>query len=96
MRGQLLHLLEVGSRRNVSIQVLPFGKCGGLALDGSFVLLETPDHEHFAYVEAPETSALHNDAHKVSDMAQVHGMIRMQALGVEESAAFIRKVAQEL
>lgn len=33
---------------------------------------------------------------KVSCLAQVHGMIRMQAFGVEESAAFIRKVAEEL
>ncbi|PWI17546.1 transcriptional regulator [Streptomyces sp. Act143] len=96
MREQLLHLPEVGTRRNVSIQVLPFGKCGGLALNGSFILLETADREHFAYVESPETSALHADAHKVGDLAQAHGMIRMQALGVEESAAFIRKVAQEL
>lgn len=96
MRDQLLRLTQIGERRNVSIQVLPFGRCGGLALNGSFVLLETADHEHFAYVEAPETSALHGDAHKVSDLAQVHGMIRMQAFGVEESAAFIRKVAEEL
>jgi hypothetical protein len=38
----------------------------------------------------------HADPDKVSDLAQVHGMIRMQAFGVEESAAFIRKVAEEL
>ncbi|GAX55486.1 Scr1 family TA system antitoxin-like transcriptional regulator [Streptomyces olivochromogenes] len=57
MRQQLLHLPEIGGLRNVSLQVLPSGKCGGLA--------------------------------------QVHGMIRMQAFGVEESAAFIRKVAEE-
>ncbi|AVH56984.1 MULTISPECIES: helix-turn-helix domain-containing protein [Streptomyces] len=96
MRQQLLHLSKVGETRNVSLQVLPFGKCGGLALNGSFVLLETTEHEHFAYVEGPETSVLHADADKVSDLTQVHGMIRMQALGVEESAEFIRKVAEEL
>ncbi|POX48866.1 helix-turn-helix transcriptional regulator [Streptomyces sp. Ru72] len=96
MRQQLLHLTEVGGLRNVSVQVLPFGKCGGLALNGSFILLETADHERLAYVEGPETSVLHSEADKVSDLAQVHGMIRMQALGVEESAAFIRKVAEEL
>ncbi|MDQ1047996.1 Scr1 family TA system antitoxin-like transcriptional regulator [Streptomyces sp. V4I2] len=67
-----------------------------MALDGPFVLLEAVDHERFAYVEGPETSVLHADADKVSDLAQVHGMIRMHALGVEESAAFIRKVAEEL
>lgn len=96
MRQQLLRLTEVGGLRNVSIQVLPFGKCGGLALNGPFILLETTDHERLAYVEGPETSVLHADAGKVSDLAQVHGMIRMQALGAEESAAFIRKVAEEL
>lgn len=96
MRQQLFHLAKAGELRNVSVQVLPFGKCGGLALNGSFVLLETADHEHFAYIEGPETSVLHADADKVSPLAQVHGMIRMQALGVEESAAFIRRVAEEL
>lgn len=96
MRQQLLHLSTIGELRNVSVQVLPFGKCGGLALNGSFVLLETAEHEHFVYVESPETSVLHGDADKVSTLTQVHGMIRMQALGVEESAAFIRKVAEEL
>ncbi|WP_405618085.1 helix-turn-helix domain-containing protein [Streptomyces sp. NBC_00076] len=94
MRRQLLHLLAVGALRNVSVQVLPFGKCGGLALNGSFILLETVEHDRFAYVEGPETSVLHADADKVSVLAQVHGMIRMDALGVEESAAFIRKVAE--
>ncbi|MFE2485044.1 Scr1 family TA system antitoxin-like transcriptional regulator [Streptomyces mirabilis] len=96
MQHQLLQLPQVGALRNVSIQVLPFGKCSGLALNGPFVLLETAEHEHSAYVEGPETSVLHADADKVSYLAQVHGMIRMQAFGVEESAAFIRKVAAEL
>ncbi|WP_411148323.1 helix-turn-helix domain-containing protein [Streptomyces sp. A30] len=96
MRQQLHKLPDVGVFRNVSIQVLPFGRCSGLALNGPFVLLETVEHERFAYIEGPETSVLHADADKVSDLAQVHGMIRMQALGVDESAAFIRKVAEEL
>ncbi|MFI6930043.1 helix-turn-helix domain-containing protein [Streptomyces sp. NPDC050287] len=96
MRRQLLCLPEVGALRNVSIQVLPFGKCNGIALNGPFVLLETAEHERFAYVEGPETSVLHADGDKVSSLAQAHGMIRMQALGVEESAAFMRKVAEEL
>ncbi|MFF0040524.1 hypothetical protein ACFYRG_30560 [Streptomyces mirabilis] len=39
---------------------------------------------------------LHAAPGKVSYLAQVHGMIRMQAFGVEESAAFISKVAEEL
>lgn len=96
MRRQLEHLLEVGQLRNVSIQVLPRGQCNGLALNGSMVLLETTDHDRYAYVEAPETSALHSDPSRVSALSEAHGMIRMQALSVEESAEFIRKVAEEL
>ncbi|MET8249470.1 DUF5753 domain-containing protein [Streptomyces sp. NPDC005202] len=41
MKGQLSHLVHVGELRNVSVQVLRFGQCAGLALNGSFVLLET-------------------------------------------------------
>ncbi|QKW08741.1 helix-turn-helix transcriptional regulator [Streptomyces sp. NA04227] len=96
MKRQLEHLIEVSELRNVTVQILPFGRCDSLALNGPFVLLETAEHERFAYVESPETSALHADPDKVSNLAQAHGMIRMQALSVEESAAFIRKVAAEL
>ncbi|MFD9566333.1 helix-turn-helix domain-containing protein [Streptomyces sp. NPDC059994] len=96
MRRQLHRLVEVGALRNVSLQVLRVGRCGGLALNGSFVLLETVDHEHLTYIEAPETSALYSDPAKVSELSQSHGMIRMQALGVEDSAQFIKKLAEEL
>ncbi|MGW7361878.1 helix-turn-helix domain-containing protein [Streptomyces sp. NPDC054841] len=96
MRRQLEHLLNIGTLRNVSIQVLRTGRCNGLALNGSFVLLETEDHQRFAYVEAPETSALYSEPGTVSALTEAHGMIRMQALGVEESADFIRRVAEEL
>ncbi|MET8979200.1 helix-turn-helix transcriptional regulator [Streptomyces sp. NPDC004539] len=96
MRRQLLNLLEVGELRNVSIQVLPFGRCNGLALHGSFILLESKEHEHYAYVEAPKTGVLHEHGDILSNLTQMHGMIRMQALSVEESAEFIRKLAEEL
>ncbi|GAA2576988.1 MULTISPECIES: helix-turn-helix domain-containing protein [Streptomyces] len=96
MRKQLRHLLDVGALRNVSIQVLPFGRCSGVALNGSIVLLETPEHEHCGYVEAPEVSVLHVRPDKVSALTQAHAMIRMHCLGVDESATFIRKVAEEL
>ncbi|WP_405890108.1 helix-turn-helix transcriptional regulator [Streptomyces sp. NBC_00133] len=96
MRRQLKRLLEVGELRNVSIQVLPVGRCVGLALNGSFVLVETADRDHLAYIEGQKTSALYADADRVGDLTQSHGMIRMQALSIEESAEFIRKVAAEL
>ncbi|MET9778764.1 hypothetical protein ABZ023_31695 [Streptomyces sp. NPDC006367] len=59
------------------------------------MLLETPEHDRYGYVEAPEVSVLHASPGKVSALSQAHVMVRMHCLGVEESATFIRKVAEE-
>ncbi|MEU6235017.1 helix-turn-helix transcriptional regulator [Kitasatospora sp. NPDC047058] len=96
MHRQLDHLLDAGALRNVSIQVLPIGRAAYAGLSGSLVLLESPDHDRLAYVEAQDTGSLYSDADKVSTLAQRYGMIRMQALGAEESAEFIRRLAGEL
>lgn len=96
MRRQLHHLLEAGKLRNVSIQVLPYALSPPVALSGPLVLVETAEHELYAYVEGQETGALYVDGDKLSALTQRHGMIRMQALSVVESARFIRKVAEEL
>ena len=96
MAGQLRHLLEVCELRNVSVQVLPAGQSAHAALSGPLVLLETADHQQYGYVEGQETGVLYSDASTVSVLAQRHGMIRMQALGVQESARFIERTAEGL
>ncbi|MHC5259753.1 helix-turn-helix domain-containing protein [Streptomyces sp. UC4497] len=98
MKRQLEKLLELGELRNVTIQVMPFGRAYGVALRGGYVLLETAEHQHYAYVEAPKTSALYGDGGQASELALAHGMIRTHALSPEESTEFIRnrKVAEEL
>ncbi|WP_308313336.1 DUF5753 domain-containing protein [Streptomyces sp. FB2] len=96
MRRQLAHLLKAGEQRNVCIQVLPFAAAPPVALGGPLVLVEAKEHDHYAYVEGQETGALYVDADKLNALTQRHGMIRMQALNVEESARFIGKVAEEL
>ncbi|WP_327656277.1 helix-turn-helix domain-containing protein [Streptomyces sp. NBC_00483] len=96
MRRQLAQILEFGKLRNVTIKVLPYGRAFSVALNGGVTLLETTDLEHYAYVEGPETSALYADGDKASVLARVHDMIRTHALSPEESAEFIRKVAEEL
>ncbi|MFJ7906127.1 Scr1 family TA system antitoxin-like transcriptional regulator [Kitasatospora sp. NPDC096204] len=96
MKRQLNHLIDVGELRNVSIQALPIDRAAYAALNGPMILLETPDHEQLAYVEGQGTGILHSDPERVNLLAQRHGMIRMQALSVEESKAFIRQKAEEL
>ena len=96
MKEQLKHLVEVGQLRNVSIQVLPVGREAPGSLNGPMVLLETNEHQCYAYAEGQETGVLYTDAEKISVLTQRHGMIRMQALSAEESATFIEKMAEEL
>jgi transcriptional regulator with XRE-family HTH domain len=96
LREQLHHLLRVRQLRNVSLQVLPADRGSTQALYGPVVLLENKHHEKFAYVEAQGSSFLHSDAGKVSALTETYGMIRMQALDVEESARFISELAEEL
>ncbi|MFJ8432503.1 helix-turn-helix domain-containing protein [Kitasatospora sp. NPDC094019] len=96
MRPQLHHLIEAGQLRNVTVQVLPIGRGAYTGLGGSLILLESPEHEHFAYIEGQETGVLYADSNKVSVLTRRHGMICSQALGVEDSAAFIEQVAEEL
>jgi hypothetical protein len=96
IQRQLERVLEAGKLRNVSIQVLPMGRCSGVALIGPMVLLENEDHEHCVYVEGQRTSALYVEPDKISQLSQRHDMLRRHALCVEDSSEFIRKVAEEL
>ncbi|WP_254886213.1 helix-turn-helix transcriptional regulator [Streptomyces sp. NA02950] len=92
---QLQHLLHVGKRRNVTVQVVRFGGSHP-GLLGPFVLLETPDHEHLAYEEGQTTGVLYADPAKVSVVTQRHAMILRAALSPEESVKFIGELAEEL
>jgi transcriptional regulator with XRE-family HTH domain len=93
---QVHHLLEVGSRRNVTIQVMPTNEGFHPGLRGPFVLLETPEHEHLAYEEGQTTGVLYADPDKVSVIMRRHDMILRKALNPEESARYISKLAEEL
>lgn len=96
MKDQLRHLLAIGELRNVEIQVLRADGGAPLGLIGSTVLLETGEHEHYAYVEAPGTSALYADPETIHQLTLCHGMIQAQALNAEDSARFIAEVEEQL
>ncbi len=94
-KRQLLHLLEVGRQRNVVIQVLPT-EGANPGINGPFVLLESPTHERYAYEEGPTSSTLHSSPEKVNALVQSHVMIAQCALDPDDSARFIRRLAEEL
>lgn len=94
--GEQLHrLLEASRLRNVMLQVLPFERVISDALMGPMVLLETRDHERFAFTEGPFVSELSADPSIVSRVSERLSMIRAQALSPAESARFIERMVDE-
>lgn len=95
-KDQLLHLLEMGRRNNVSIQVLPYGRAMSSALMGQMVLLETQDRERFAYADGSSVSQLTSDVEVVSSYTERLSVIRAESLGSEGSVRFIEQMVDEL
>lgn len=98
MRGQMLHLVECARRRNVTLQVLP-SDCGlggeHFGCRGDMTLVETPEHDHLAYLEPQDESLLVSDRTKVTTYAHRYAKIRSQALGPRESLGLIEQLAGE-
>ncbi|KOT94073.1 helix-turn-helix transcriptional regulator [Streptomyces ardesiacus] len=89
---QLNRLLEASVPRNVVLQVLPFERVISDAIMGPMVLLESQDHERFAFTEGPFASELSADPGVVSRVSERLSMIRAQALSPAESARFIEEM----
>ncbi|MEV4433518.1 helix-turn-helix transcriptional regulator [Streptomyces sp. NPDC049585] len=94
-REQLQHLLEVGSQRNVTIQVMP-ADVFQLELSGSLVVLELASQERIGYQEGSFAEVLVTDPGKVSRMT--HGLSRVHqvALSPRDSTRLIANLREEL
>ncbi|MEU3540327.1 helix-turn-helix domain-containing protein [Streptomyces paromomycinus] len=95
-REQLRHLVAVGERRNVLLQVLLKGGGPHPGIQGPFVTLETEEHGRFAYEEGQMMGVLYSEPDKVSIVFQRYARLLQQALSAEESARFIKGLAEEL
>ncbi|WP_327247190.1 helix-turn-helix domain-containing protein [Streptomyces sp. NBC_01320] len=95
MRGQWKRLLEVGTLRNVEVQVMPTGVGFHSGLDGPFVLVETKDLRRLGYIESQEIGCIVSDPAAVSGFALRYGKLRSQALNAQESARLIEQLVGE-
>ncbi|AYL38660.1 helix-turn-helix domain-containing protein [Streptomyces fungicidicus] len=95
MRKQLAHLLEIGHRRNVEIQVMPTDREDHAGIDGSFQLLRLKEGVTVAHNEVQLTSRLISHVKEIQICEVRYGAIRAQALTPRESLAFIEKVLGE-
>jgi hypothetical protein len=89
LREQILHLRRCAELPFLGLQIMPMKVQKHAGLAGPMVLLETPDHDHLAYIEGQRVSFLHEDPDDVSVLQQMYGMLRSQALSVEKSARLL-------
>ncbi|AGI87683.1 helix-turn-helix transcriptional regulator [Streptomyces albidoflavus] len=80
MKRQIQHLRECAGLPFLSLQVMPTETDAHAGLAGALVLLETPDHDHLAYIEGQHKGFMVDDLGEVSMYQQKYGMLRAQAL----------------
>ncbi|MER5784398.1 helix-turn-helix transcriptional regulator [Streptomyces mobaraensis] len=95
MRQQLERLLEVGQCRNVELQILPLRSEENCALDGPFRLLKLTNGTMVGLYEVQLFSRVVTDAKELQVLDLRYRAARAQALGPQESLAFVEKVLGE-
>ncbi|MET8099388.1 helix-turn-helix transcriptional regulator [Streptomyces sp. NPDC005236] len=95
-RGQLEHLLLIGERRNVEIQVMPLSREEHAGLAGPFTLMELVDGQRIGYTEVQGDSRVHTERGKVREIEAAYGSLRAQALTPAESLSSIEKMLGEI
>lgn len=79
-KEQLRHLRTMADLPGLTLQVLPLDADENAGLNGPFTLLETPDHQHLAYMETQRGSQWVSDPDELSILARKYAMLRSQAL----------------
>ncbi|MFD8537722.1 MULTISPECIES: helix-turn-helix domain-containing protein [Streptomyces] len=96
LRGQLEHLLLIGQKRNVEIQVMPVDREDNAGVNGPFTVVSRKDGKKFAYAEAQGIGSLQTDPEQATLAAARYGIIRSQALSPRESLELIEGVLGSL
>ncbi|MFJ9700966.1 helix-turn-helix domain-containing protein [Streptomyces fradiae] len=96
LRGQLEHLLLVGQKQNVGLQVIPLDCEENAGVDGPFTVVTRGDGAKFAYTEAQGIGTLVTDPAQAARAAARYGIIRSQALTPRESLEFVERLLGEL
>ncbi|MGW4289454.1 helix-turn-helix domain-containing protein [Streptomyces sp. NPDC004673] len=86
------HLLEVGTRRNVEIQVMPTVREDHAGVDGPLYLAETPSCQWLGYTEGQRSSNLLSAPKDVSVLLQRYGKLRSQALDCPTTVKLLKQI----
>ncbi|WNM29441.1 helix-turn-helix transcriptional regulator [Streptomyces sp. Li-HN-5-11] len=89
MREQCAHLLSLGARPNIRIQVAPAGRYGLVRPSGSMSLITLPDGHQWVYSESLDRGHFNDDPAIFTGHSQTYDVLRADALSAPESAALI-------
>ncbi|QYC40223.1 hypothetical protein Nocox_13025 [Nonomuraea coxensis DSM 45129] len=98
MRNQLQHIVEVASRPNVFVQVLPDSVGAHAAMDGPFTILDFPEQgdQSLVYIETA-TSDLYLEAREeLARYRLIFDLIRSSALSPDSSMTYLAKLIERL
>ncbi|MEV0907269.1 helix-turn-helix domain-containing protein [Streptomyces hokutonensis] len=93
MRDQCAHLLSVGRRPNIRIQVAPAGLFGLIRPRNSMSLIELPDGR-WVYSESLDRGHFNNDPTTFACHSQTYDVLRADIPSARESAALISDVME--
>ncbi|MFV2174390.1 helix-turn-helix domain-containing protein [Actinomadura sp. LOL_016] len=96
MHQQLETLIAASERYNTMVQVIPNGMGYHAGLGGDFTILGFDDGPDTAYTESAGEGLLIDRPARVKDKVVRWGLLRGEALRVEESRALIRTVMENL
>lgn len=99
MRAQLLHLLEMAQRPNVTIEVVPFDRGAHPGLVGPFKIIEfaEPEDDDVLYLEGAQGELVGRDyREEVVRYRERFETLRGLSLGPEGSAVLLNTIAESL
>ncbi|MFJ9410414.1 Scr1 family TA system antitoxin-like transcriptional regulator [Streptomyces sp. NPDC101393] len=94
MRDQCAHLLTVGQRPNVRIQVVTPDLAGLARPNTSMSLITLPDGHDWVYSESLDCGHFNDDPAVYARHGQTYDVLRADALSARESAAVISKAME--
>ncbi|QEV05662.1 helix-turn-helix domain-containing protein [Streptomyces prasinus] len=91
-RAVIDHLLNMGDKTNVEIQIMPLHQQDHCGVDGQLYMAETPGHQWFGYIEGHRSSSLIADPGEVSVLHQRYGKLRSQALDCRATVNLLERM----
>jgi transcriptional regulator with XRE-family HTH domain len=95
MHGQVVHLADLATWPNISIQVIPYSAGGHVGLLGAFVIAETADMSATAFLENAADGQTIEDTDRVAQIVACFDALRGDALAVAPSRDLIMKAEEQ-